>query len=479
MSRELDDSQRADAETRLGHLLRDRWQLDELLGVGGMAAVYAATHRNGKRVAVKVLHRELSTNTLVRERFLREGYVANSVSHPGAVSVDDDDVADDGCAFLVMELLEGETLEARWERKGRHLPVEEVLALMDQVLDTLIAAHAAGVVHRDLKPENLFLTRAGHVKVLDFGIARVRQTSASTSTTQTGSMMGTPAFMPPEQARGRWDDVDARTDLWAIGATMFTLLTGEHVHVAETVNEALALAVTSRARPVATVRPDIPREIAELIDQALSYERELRFADAAAMQHALRVAYAGWQERKALGTETTLVSAQSPVLATTAPPMPSATLADIPSSSGTSTPRGPALTTSRGLGSTFLATAARVRLTSPAVVVGVVGAALITALYFALRSPAEPETVPSALFPSAVQPPVTASSSKPVPSQIGEVVPVLGIDDLPIAPAPSSASPTPPRPRLQASAPASTPAPGAPRSPQPAGKSFDPYAARE
>ncbi len=281
------------ARRRVGSTLNGKWRLDRLLGVGGMAAVYEATHRNRKRAAVKILHHEFSVNLAVRERFLREGYVANSVGHPGAVAVDDDDVAEDGCAFLIMELLDGETLDARWERKGKQLPADEVLSLMDQVLSTLAAAHAAGIVHRDLKPENMFHTRAGAVKVLDFGIARLRELSQGSSKTQTGSMMGTPSFMSPEQARGRWDEVDAQSDLWAVGATMFTLLTGRYVHEASTVNEALAFAVTQPARSVATLLPDLPFTIVELIDRALAYEKSARWSSAATMQGALRRAYAG------------------------------------------------------------------------------------------------------------------------------------------------------------------------------------------
>src|SRR5689334_11889696 len=116
MSDDLENEGLRQAEARVGRTLKDKWTLDQLLGVGGMASVYAATHRNQKRVAIKMLHPELSFNAAVRKRFLREGYVANTVQHPGAVSVDDDDVGEDGCAFLVMELLDGETLEARWER---------------------------------------------------------------------------------------------------------------------------------------------------------------------------------------------------------------------------------------------------------------------------------------------------------------------------------------------------------------------------
>src|SRR5450432_514933 len=290
------------ARARIGTVLKHKWRLDKVIGVGGMAVVYAATHRNKKRAAIKMLHPELSMDSAIRERFLREGYVANSVGHRGAVAVDDDDVSEDGLAYLVMELLDGETIEQRWERKGRILSPHEALSVMDQLLDTLAAAHARGIVHRDLKPENMFLTRDGAVKVLDFGIARVRELARSEApggspltTTQAGSTMGTPAFMAPEQARGKWDEVDGRSDLWAVGATVYTLLTGEFVHKGETVNETLALAVTRPARSIAELRADLHPALIRFVDKALAYDKAARFADAATMQHALRVTYAEMQ----------------------------------------------------------------------------------------------------------------------------------------------------------------------------------------
>src|SRR4051812_2990009 len=144
------------ARARVGTVLKKKWHLDQLLGVGGMAAVYAATHRNKKRVAIKMLHAEYSLDEAIRKRFRREGYIANSVGQRGAVAVDYDDVSEDGLAFLVMELLDGETIEQRWLRKGRVLSPQEALSVVDQVLETLAFAHAAGIVHRDLKPENMF-----------------------------------------------------------------------------------------------------------------------------------------------------------------------------------------------------------------------------------------------------------------------------------------------------------------------------------
>jgi serine/threonine-protein kinase len=257
-----------------------------------MAAVYAATHHNKKRAAIKMLHPELSLDAAIRKRFLREGYVANAIGQRGAVAVDYDDVSDEGLAFLVMELLDGETIEQRWQRKGKVLSPHEALSVADQLLDTLAAAHAQGIVHRDLKPGNMFLTRDGTVKVLDFGIARVRELSSPLNTTLAGSAIGTPAFMSPEQARGRWEDVDGRSDLWAVGATLYTLLTGKFVHSGDTASETLALAVTRPARSIAEPRPDLHSSLVRFVDKALAYDKTARFADAATMQHALRVTFA-------------------------------------------------------------------------------------------------------------------------------------------------------------------------------------------
>ncbi len=280
------------AEKRVGTLLCNKWRLDALLGVGGMGAVYAATHRNQKRVAIKMLHAEASAVHDIRERFLREGYLANSVGHEGIVSVHDDDVAEDGSVFLVLELLEGETLEERATRKGGILSPSEVLSVADQLLDVLAAAHDRKLVHRDLKPDNLFLTNAGILKVLDFGIARLNEPDGtSSSSTRTGSLLGTPAFMAPEQARGRWKDVDAQSDLWSAGATLFALLTGRPPHEGGTSNEVLALAITQQAPSLASLRPDLPAPVTDLIDKSLSYDKQDRYPSARVMQEAVRGAY--------------------------------------------------------------------------------------------------------------------------------------------------------------------------------------------
>jgi hypothetical protein len=289
MSAEEDARNRANG--RVGEVLKDKWRIDSLIGVGGMAAVYAATHRNKNRVAVKMLHGQFSGDASIRTRFLREGYLANTVEHPGAVKVLDDDVAEDGSAFLVMELLDGETIEARWARKGQRLEPGEVLAIGDKLLDVLAAAHDKGIVHRDIKPENLFLTREGVLKVLDFGIARIFEGSRDKKGTRAGYIMGTPAFMAPEQALAHWDDVDGRTDIWAVGATMFTLLCGRHVHEAETGNEQLIRSATTPPGSLAALDRTLPAPVVELVDRALHFDKTKRWPDAKAMRDALRKAY--------------------------------------------------------------------------------------------------------------------------------------------------------------------------------------------
>ncbi len=280
------DEQEAHAAERVGWLLRDRWELKELLGVGGMAAVYRAVHKNGRETAIKILHPQLAQNVEATERFLEEGYASNAVGHPGTVAVLDDGTAPDGAAYLVMELLEGETLEARLLRGRLTLPPLDVLALMGPLLEILGAAHERGIIHRDIKPENVFLTRKGEVKLLDFGIARMTESRRATRT-QAGTTMGTPAYMSPEQARGRWEELDARSDLWSVGATMFVLLSGRTVHAADTMNELLLAAMTELPPPIQDVAPGIPDEVARLVDRALDPDPVRRFQSAGEMRCAI------------------------------------------------------------------------------------------------------------------------------------------------------------------------------------------------
>jgi serine/threonine-protein kinase len=264
-----------------------------------MASVYFAVHRNGTRAAIKMLHPDLSADQAILDRFLREGYLANKVEHPGAVRVLDEDIAEDGSAFLVMELLDGRSLDKIVEE--RPLPIGEALRITRLALDVLAAAHERGIVHRDIKPENLFITSDGQVKILDFGIARLRehQTQASGGGTLGGMVLGTPAFMPPEQARGRWQEVDGQSDVWALGATVYTLLSGRKVRDAETVNEELMLAMSTPPMPIASLMPGLPPAVAQVVDGALAFDKMQRWPSARAMQEAVRAAEASLGAREA------------------------------------------------------------------------------------------------------------------------------------------------------------------------------------
>jgi serine/threonine-protein kinase len=299
----LSDDIDLQAQERVGALLNEKWTLERLLGVGGMAAVYEGRHRNGARAAIKVLHPGLSRHADVRERFLREGYAANKVEHEGVVKVMDDDVVqsgpDQGTAYIVMELLDGESLQDRLER-GPPLTESEFLGIAAEVLEVLDAAHARGVVHRDLKPENLFLASAPssrqsdsaeraatRVKVLDFGLARLLDGATITSH---GLALGTPSFMSPEQAAGRIEEIDGRTDLFALGATGFRVRTGRRIQEGANAVELVTKMANFAAPRIRSMAPEVSEPYARVIDRALEFKREDRYPDAATMRDDVRKA---------------------------------------------------------------------------------------------------------------------------------------------------------------------------------------------
>ena len=276
----------AEERDRVGSVL-DGWTLERVIGRGGMGVVYAASDSSGARAAVKILHAAFSRNPEVQERFRREAYAANRVEHRGAVRMLADGVIGtdedhERASYLVMELLEGESLEHRLHT-DRVPSSLELLAILDGVLDVLDNAHRRGVLHRDLKPANLFLTASGDplVKVLDFGLARIEELQGSTGA---GHALGTPSYMAPELASGRGADVDARTDLFALGATAFVVLTGKPVHEAPTpVHLVLKMASTS-APSVKSCAPHASSSVARIVDRALSFRKEDRYPSAAAMR---------------------------------------------------------------------------------------------------------------------------------------------------------------------------------------------------
>ncbi len=285
---ELQAQRRESARQRVGQTVAGAWHLDALVGLGGSAAVYAATHSDGRPpAAIKMLHADLAVLPTVGRRFLREAYVANRVGHPGAPVVFDDGMSEEGTPFLVLELLRGRSLDVRG-REAAAMTVGEVLSLARGVLDILAAAHAQAIVHRDVKPSNIFVTEAGSVHLLDFGIARMRAAEeAGEVTTQSGLLIGTPQFMAPEQARGHTAALDARTDLWAVGAMMFWLLTGRFVHAGATALEIVIASATQPAPKLASVLGGAPSAICPLIDRALSFSPAGRWPNAKAMQAAI------------------------------------------------------------------------------------------------------------------------------------------------------------------------------------------------
>ncbi len=268
------------AAKRIGTTLRDKWVLEELLGVGGMASVYAARHKIGRRDAIKILHKKVAESDQLRARFEQEAHAVNAFRHPGVVEIRDVDTTEDGAPFLVMELLEGESLAQRLDRE-HSLEPRAMLEIAAQVLDVLAAAHSRGIIHRDIKPDNLFLSKDGKVKVLDFGIARVRSADKRALTTKAGVTLGTMAYMAPEQARG--EEIDSRADVYAVGATIFRSLAGRIVHDVDS-QAALVMRVIAHGAPrFRTVVPDIGPDIAAVVDRALAFELGDRYPDAATM----------------------------------------------------------------------------------------------------------------------------------------------------------------------------------------------------
>jgi serine/threonine protein kinase len=271
-----------------GFVVSGKWTIERFLGAGGMGAVFEARHRNGKRVALKVLHRHLQSDPRFKAHFLREGYLANRVEHVDVVSVLDDGETAEGDVYLIMEVLQGETLEAR--RKRIAFSPGEALRIADCILDVLARAHTKGVVHRDIKPANVFLTSAGAVKLLDFGIASLRERALlnEPATLPSVHALGTPSFMAPEQARGRKDLVDGRADIWSLGAVLFTLLSGRFVHETDSAQEALVAAATRPARLLGSLVPHLPEIVTDVVDRALAFDVGERWSDAETMQKAVR-----------------------------------------------------------------------------------------------------------------------------------------------------------------------------------------------
>jgi serine/threonine protein kinase len=272
-------------------VLGGRYRLDSLIAVGGIGAVYDARALHiDRRVAVKRLLPAYTSDPEVVRRFQREARAAGRIEHPNVVEVLDFGVGEDGVPFLVMEFLEGETLAARIEKSpGQRIPYGELVPIMLDVLEALTHAHSRGIVHRDLKPENIFLAHMANnqnvVKLVDLGISKAIG-STSQAITQSGSALGTPHYMAPEQLRGE-KDVDGRVDLYALGIVMYRALSGAFPFDGRTFEHLVTRILDGTCAPLSTVVPGLPAGVSEAVTWSMHKDRDQRAGSADALAQAL------------------------------------------------------------------------------------------------------------------------------------------------------------------------------------------------
>lgn len=296
-----------DPHSFVGSVLDGQYQIETLLGRGGMGAVYRARHiLLGDRVAIKMLPPEMRSNAEWLRRFQREGQAARRFRHPNAVTVYDLRTSSDGMIYLVMEYVEGTTLDAELKKRGRFSPAE-ALATLKPVISVLNAAHAMGVVHRDLKPENIMIGRAGTggepmVKLLDLGIAKLREVAGaektgSTNLTVAGQMLGTPYYMSPEQWGELPEDgsseIDGRADIYSLGVVFYEIISGKRPFSGVTILELRKQHVTLTAQPLHEVASNVPVDFGKALMRAMAKDRGDRQATAGEFETELEASLAG------------------------------------------------------------------------------------------------------------------------------------------------------------------------------------------
>lgn len=266
-------------ESLIGVVLDNKYRIEERVGEGGMGTVYRATHIHMDHiVAVKVLHSVFGSDPLVLERFRREARAAAQIHHHNAILVTDFGViADNRVAYLVMEFLAGIDLRKKI-KQDRQLGYKETFLIVRQVAAALHAAHTRGIIHRDLKPDNIWLVRTDDgsdiVKVLDFGIAKIKSSADMATLTQEGMVIGTPFYMSPEQCKG--EELDPRSDIYSLGVILYEMLTGQLPFQAETAVGVAIKQVTEPPPSLRLFRPDIPGPVEAVVLRALEKDREQR-----------------------------------------------------------------------------------------------------------------------------------------------------------------------------------------------------------
>ena len=284
----------------VGTVVDERYVIDRKLGVGGMGVVFEAHHNViDKRVALKVLRRELTRDKAGARRFLQEARAASKIGHAHIVDVTDFGSFPDGAPYFAMEYIDGQTL-ASFIANNAPVPVDVALPIVGQLARGLHAAHEKGVIHRDLKPDNVFLIerdgRPNYVKILDFGIARVISDDAAARTrlTRAGSVFGTPRYMAPEQAQGA-SDVDARIDVYALGTILYELLTGRVPHQSKNAVTTIAMQISQPIVPPSQVNPSarVSSALEEVVMMSLARDRSDRFSSMLAFETALSEVAAG------------------------------------------------------------------------------------------------------------------------------------------------------------------------------------------
>ena len=280
----------------IGRILDGQYEIEEFIAEGGMGAVYRARHTLlGDKVAIKILPPQMRNNAEWLRRFQREGQAARRFHHPNSVIVHDLRTSSEGENYLVMEYVEGRTLDAEVAARGGSLTLDEALRIIEPVASVLDAAHAMGVVHRDLKPSNIMITGQGTIKLLDLGVAKVSDLGAgSTSLTITGQLLGTPYYMSPEQwgelARDGSEEIDGRTDVYSLGVVVYQITTGEFPFKGDSVVTLRRAHCSERPRPLESFDASIPPAWSLAVMRAMSKDRNDRQATAGEFARELRAA---------------------------------------------------------------------------------------------------------------------------------------------------------------------------------------------